>query len=200
MEAVAFLKEAFRKGKALSQYASDTFPTGFIPESAKRYLFAKDEHGRNRPIPGRYEFLVYRQLKQGLDAVDISCRDSVRFRSFEDDLIDEELWRKDKERLIAETGSPILKTPIRAHLAELKHELEKKITEVNRRIESGENEHFRIERHGRNTRWTLQGLPASEPVNHPVFGTLGQTDIADILRFVHGECGVLDTFDRKCLF
>ena len=97
MEAVAFLKEAFRKGKALSQYAPDTFPTGFIPDSAKRYLFAKDEHGRKRPLPDRYEFLVYRQLKQGLEAVDISCRDSVRFRSFEDDLVDEKLGRRDKE-------------------------------------------------------------------------------------------------------
>ena len=196
MEAVAFLKEAFRKGKALSQYAPDTFPTGFIAESAKRYLFAKDEHGRKRPIPDRYEFLVYRQLKQGLEAVDISCRDSVRFRSFEDDLVDEKLWRRDKEKLIAETGSPILKTSIRGHLAELKRELEEKLAEINRRIESGENEHFRIKRHGRNVRWTLQGLPASEPVNHPVFETLGQTDIADILRFVHGECGFLDTFDH----
>ncbi len=196
MEAVAFLKEAFRKGKALSQYTPDAFPTTFIPENAKRYLFAKDAHGRNRPIPDRYEFLVYRQLKQGLEAVDISCRDSIRFRSFEDDLVDGKLWRRDKEKLIAETGSPILKTPIREHLAELKRELEEKIAEVNRRIESGENEHFRIKRHGRNVRWTLQGLPASEPVNHPVFGTLGQTDIADILRFVHGECGALDTFDH----
>ena len=50
MEAVAFLKEAFRKGKALSQYTPDAFPTKFIPENAKRYLFAKDEHG---PIPGK---------------------------------------------------------------------------------------------------------------------------------------------------
>ena len=84
-------------------------------------------------------------------------------------------------KLIAETGSPILKTPIRGHLAELKRELEEKLAEINRRIESGENEPFRIKRHGRNVRWTLQGLPASEPVNHPVFETLGQTDIAERL-------------------
>ncbi len=196
MEAVRFLKEAFRKGKALSQYAPDAFPTKFIPESAKRYLFAKDEHGRKRPISDRYEFLVYRQLKQGLEAVDISCRDSIRFRSFEDDLVDGKSWRRDKERLITETGSPILKTPIREHLAELKRELENTITEVNRRIESGENKHFRIKRHGRNIRWTLQGLPASEPVNQPLFKTLGQTDIGDVLRFVHQECGFLDAFDH----
>jgi hypothetical protein len=67
-------------------------------------VYTKDERGRKRLNPNRYEFLVYRELKHGLDAGDISCRDSVRFRSFEDDLIDAGLWRRDKEDLIAATG------------------------------------------------------------------------------------------------
>jgi hypothetical protein len=196
MEATTFLKEAFGKGKPLGQYPLKAFPTGFVPESAKRYLYAKDEHGRKRLIPDRYEFLVYRELKHGVDAVDISCRDSVRFRSFEDDLVDGGLWRRDKEKLIAETGLPILKTPIREHLASLKEMVEGRLIEVNRHILSGENEHFKIHRRGANAHWTLQSLPASEPVNHPVFDTLGQTDIADVLRFVHRECGFLDAFDH----
>ncbi|MGC1952261.1 MAG: Tn3 family transposase, partial [Gammaproteobacteria bacterium] len=196
MKAAAFLREAFRKGRSLSQYPSEAFPVAFIPESAKRYLYAKDGRGKKRPIPYRYEFLVYRQLKDGLEVMDISCRDSVRFRSFEDDLVNRGLWERDKERLIADTGLAILRTPIREHLAEFKERVETRLAEVNRRILSGENEHFKIHRRGKDTRWTLRDLPASEPVNQPVFEALGQTDIADVLRFVHRECGFLGAFDH----
>jgi hypothetical protein len=159
-------------------------------------VYTKDERGRKRLNPDRYEFLVYRELKHGLDAGDISCRDSVRFRSFEDDLIDAGLWRRDKENPIAATGLVNLRTPIRAHLAELEERLEGRIVEVNRRILSGENDYLEIHRRGANTRWTLQSLPASEPINHSAFETLDQTDIADVLRFVHRACGFLDAFDH----
>lgn len=54
LAAVAFLKEAFRKGKPLSQYPSKAIPTKFIADSAKRYLYAKDERGKKRIIPDRY--------------------------------------------------------------------------------------------------------------------------------------------------
>jgi TnpA family transposase len=68
---------------------------------------------------------------------DIFCRDSVRFRSINDDLIDEELWRTSKEELIAKAGLDILCQPIGKHLAELKERLETRLSEVNRRIATG---------------------------------------------------------------
>ena len=52
----------------------------------------------------RYEFLVYRLLRNRLEAGDIFCRDSIRFRSFEDDLIDDLQWQQ-KEKLIARCRS-----------------------------------------------------------------------------------------------
>jgi len=54
--------------------------------------------------------LVYRLLRNGLEAGDIFCRDSVRFRSFEDDLIDNDKWQ-DKDKLIEQTGLKSLKHP-----------------------------------------------------------------------------------------
>jgi hypothetical protein len=103
IEAVHFLKNLFPKGKPLGQYADAVFPTRCIPDKSKRYLYHKDAERLKRLLPDRYEFFVYRQLRQGLEAGDVFCRDSVRFRSFEDDLVDNRQW-KDKERLIAETG------------------------------------------------------------------------------------------------
>ena len=111
IEAVHFLKTMFQKRKSLRQHPPDTFPTRFIPENTKRYLYGQDSQGRKQFLVDRYEFLVYRLLHNGLLAGDIFCRDSVRFRSFEDDLIDDQKWQE-KEKLIDLTDLTILKQPI----------------------------------------------------------------------------------------
>ncbi|MCK4815834.1 Tn3 family transposase, partial [bacterium] len=130
IEAICFLRAAFQKGRPLGQYSTDAFPKRFIPETVKRYLYAQDAHGQEQLLPDRYEFLVYRLLRNALEAGDIFCRDSVRFRSFEDDLLDNQRWQE-KEELIASTGLTILKQPIQEHLAALEQILENRIAEVN---------------------------------------------------------------------
>jgi hypothetical protein len=123
MEAVQFLKTTFAQGRSLGQAAPDTFPTQFMPVRLKRYLYALDESGQKRLIGDRYEVLVYRQLRNALDAGDLFCHDSVRFRSFEDDLISDQDWQG-KETVIAQTGLLILLQPIQDHLAALERQLE----------------------------------------------------------------------------
>jgi hypothetical protein len=155
IEAVTFLKETFQKGRPLSQYPPAAFPLHFIPDTAKRSLYARDANGQRHVLLDRYEFLVYRLLRNGLEAGDVFCRDSVRFRSFADDLIDAHRW-KDRENLIADMGLPLLKQPLRAHLAELDTQLEDRLIQVNPRIASGDHAHFALKKRGLQTRWTLQ--------------------------------------------
>jgi len=193
IEAVDFLKETFQKGKPLGQYSPNVFPTRFIPNKTKRYLYAQKAHGTKDLLVDRYEFLVYRLLRNGLESGDIFCRDSVRFRSFEDDLIDDQQWQN-KEQLIADTGLTILKQPIQEHLKSLEQMLEARIIEVNQRIKSGLNEHFKIKKQGKKIRWTLQSPRGNEPANHPFFDKLGQVDIGDVLHFVNQQCRFMEAF------
>jgi TnpA family transposase len=130
-----------------------------------------------------------------LEAGDFFCRDSVLFRSFEDDLIDNQQWQH-KEQLIADTRLTILKQPIREHLKSLQQMLEARITEVNQRITSGENEHFKIKKRGKHGHWTLSYPRGSEPVNHPFFDRLRQVDIGDVLHFVNQECRFIEAFEH----
>jgi len=195
IETVDFLKEAFGKGKSLGQYSPDAFPIRFIPDNTKRYLYGQDTQGQKRILKDRYEFLVYRLLRNGLEAGDIFCRDSVCFRSFEDDLIDDQQWQR-KEELIASTGLTILKQPIADHIASLQQMLEDRITSVNQRITSGLNEHFQIKRRGKQSRWTLQYPHDSESVNHPFFDMLSQVDIGDVLHFVSRRCRFMEVFEH----
>lgn len=53
---------------------------------------------RNVFTPDKYEFLVYRLLRNYLEAGDIYVSDSKRFRSFEDDLIPLKTWQANKEK------------------------------------------------------------------------------------------------------
>jgi hypothetical protein len=138
LEAVQFLKTTFEKGRSLGQVAPDSFPTQFMPVRLKRYLYAPNKSGQKRLIPDRYEVLVYRQLRNALESGNLFCRDSVRFRSFEDDLISDQDWQ-DKETVIAQSGLLILLQPIQDHLAALERQLETWIVAVNQRIAAGEN-------------------------------------------------------------
>jgi TnpA family transposase len=201
LEAVQFLQSALRQERPLAQSAPAAFPTRFIPTNLKRYLYTQDAPGagalrpRKRLLPDRYEFLVYRLLRQGLEAGDIFCRDSVHFRSFEEDLVDDRQWQR-KEELIAATGLTILNQPIHEHLASLEQRLEERLAAVNQRIVSGENEHFQIKRRGQQVHWTLQYPRSSEPVNHPFYEALRQVDIGSVLHFVNQQCGFMEAFEH----
>jgi hypothetical protein len=107
-------------------------------------------------------------LRDRLEAGDLVCRANIRFRSFEDDLLDERQWQE-KNRLLAETGLPILMQPIQEHLADLEQQLEDRLAVVNRRIATGENPHLQIIRRGPQVHWTLEYPSSHEPMNHPFF-------------------------------
>ena len=184
IDATHFLKSAIQEGKPLSQYAPDTFPMRFVPAQTQRYLYVPDDNGQKCLHPDRYEFLVYRRLRNGLDAGDIYCRDSVHFRSFEDDLVNNTQWQN-KDELLTETGLTHLKQPAGEHLAVLEQLLEERIATVNERIASGENEHVQVKSRGQKRRWTLQYPRSSDPLNHPFFDTLRQVDIGNVLHFVN---------------
>ena len=171
----------------------DALLARWVPGKMKRYLYDGNKDNAERLLPDRYEFLLYQQLRQGLEAGDIFCSDSVRFRSIKDDLLDDEQWRN-KDKLIVEAGLDILQQPIEKHLEDLKEQLETRIAEVNRRIATGENEHFKITANGRHARWTLVYPANGEAANHPFFDQMPQTDINSVLHFANRQCRFMDAF------
>lgn len=68
LEAVRFLQNIFRQEQPFQKIPSKKFPIEFIPDKYKTYLFRKNAGGQNKQIiPDRYEFLVYRFLKDGFE-------------------------------------------------------------------------------------------------------------------------------------
>jgi TnpA family transposase len=195
MDAVRFLKATWQKGRTLSQQPAEALPRRCIPDTVKRYLYVHETQEPRRLLFDRYEFLIYRLLRNGLEAGDIFCRDSVRFRSFEDDLLDDQRWQE-KETLLANIGLPLLTQPIQEHLAALEQQLEDRLTAVNQRITAGDNTHVQITKRTPKVRWTLQYPRSPEPANHLLFDALTQVDISRVLHFVHQHCGFMDAFEH----
>ena len=194
LEAVAFLQSLLREGKSLRQAPPADFPTGVIGKGVQRFMYTAAEKRKDKRLEvDRYEFLVYRQLRNALEAGNVYIRDSNDFRSFEDDLISAERW-KDKDAVLREIGSPVLLAPIEETLAALRAELEEKYERVNRRIENGENKHIKITGTGDKRRWTLIYPTEEEPTNSPFYGQLPGIGVADLLRFVAEKTNFLSAF------
>jgi TnpA family transposase len=188
--ALRFLKTALHQEKPLTQYKLDKVPCRFIPEKSNRYLYTKTPEDEKRLLVDRYEFLVYRSLRNELQSGDIFCQNSVRFRSFEDDLLSDNQWRE-KGKLIDKVGLPILTQKSEEHLTDLSNLLEMRLTHVNQRIASGENEHIEIKRGGR---WRLPYTRAERGMNDPFFESLKQVDIHAVFHFVNRQCQFMSEF------
>lgn len=196
LEAISFLRQIILADKPFQQIPSDKFPVSFIPENQKRYLYIIDKKARQKKIiPDRYEFLVYRLLRDRVEAGEIYCRDSIRFRSFEDDLLDDDQWQN-KERLIENANLPILKDSITTHLEFLKETLENQIERVNERIISAENKHLVFKSGNSQNRWVLEYPAKVDGVNDSFFDSIPQVNLHNVLRFVHWNTGFMDSFEH----
>ncbi len=202
LHAVTFLKEAFSKNTRLSQYSQKSFPQACIPEKWKKYLYETKTIPRNGKVKkckilnvDKYEFLVYRLLKKGLDAGEIFIRDSRNFKSFEEDLINDEQWQQ-KETIIKNLNLPYLHKPIEEILASLETELEETIQRVNDRVLQGKNPDIKITGSGENTHWHLPYSNDEEPVDHALYSQLPQVGIAGVVNFANQKTGCFSAFSH----
>lgn len=195
LEAVTFLQDLFARDKSPRQMDPATFPSDVIPKNLQRYLYVPSEQDRRKKTldPDRYEFLVYRQLRNALEAGDIYVRNSTEFRRFEDDLISDCKWAH-KDALLRELNLPLLSTPIEDTLAAFHESIEASLQRVNQRIDDGENKHIKFRGNGEKRRWNLLYPATEEPVNSPFYNQLPGIGIADLLWFVSGETGFLSGF------
>ncbi|KEH46227.1 Mobile element protein [Bacillus thuringiensis serovar kurstaki str. HD-1] len=195
MDAIHFLKEVFMKRKALLKYDIENIPQTFIQNGAKRYLYTKDDAHSKRLLIDRYEFLIYHSLWYRLQSGDVFCRDSIQYRSFEDDLVDEDTWVH-KESMIQDFNLTKLQQPIEQHLKELENKLEARIISINKRITSGKNKYVQVKKHKNHHSWTLPYTRSSSLINHSFFDVLPQVDMRSILYFVNQQCNFLDNFEH----
>jgi hypothetical protein len=172
MKAIAFLKDYFPKGRKEREAMAANFPEEIIPKMLRRYLLEKEEDisaKTKRKINGinldKFEFLVYKQLCEGLESGRIFCKDSISFKSLEQDLITPDQW-KERKSLVQNLSAPGFHQPFKKMLQELEVELETKLEEVNARIANGQNSQIKMTGKGDEVRWTVPYQKVEEQINH----------------------------------
>ena len=186
LETLATMVEAFELGEPLPVLAVST---ALIPTRLKRYLLEPS----GAVVRDRYEFMVYRQLRDGLEAGDLPCRDSARFRSFDDDLVDDETFDRRAE-LLPRRGLENAAHPLREQLEELRDLVEERFESINRRILAGENRFVRVQ--DGKTVWE-RAVRSDEPVpGEPFFDMVERLDIDTLLLFVDRRIGFMEAFEH----
>ena len=200
MKAVIFLKRAFTNNKSLHQFSSIEFPFEFITSKFRKYLYEdKTIEINGKSIKRRelnvdkYEFSVYRLLKDKLEAGEVFISSSQNFKSFEEDLIDNTTWQQ-KEKLIRNIDIHYLYEPVDNLLNSLREELDNKLYTVNKRIQDGQNPHIKITGKGDNLKWTLPYKKKEEKTNDPMYAHINQIEISDVLYFVNEKSGFISSF------
>ncbi len=200
IEALEFLKRNIERHKTLNQLSTGQFPKRVISSSARKYLMQTEQvvkqgkRKRMKTISGdKYEFHLYHLLRQSLDSGDIHVNESMNFKSFDEDLVDDKTLAR-KDEIIRELNVPALETPMDELLSMLEHDLESRIQSVNQRITKGENSDIKLTKVGDEVRWKLPYNNPKEPVNNPLFGSVRQVSMGQLLCFANEKTGFLEEF------
>lgn len=186
-----FAATTFLRGRSLSHSPDAAIPCDALPVRDLRYLWQRTTDGTKHLLHDRYEFAVYRVLRNALEAGNLVCPSSRSFRSFEDDLISPAAWQQ-KAALLADVGQPRLLVPIREQLADLELQLESRLRLVNERIQNGTN--TAITRHATSHRWTLTTPHDLPEHTDTVYDRVPSVSMNTLLHFVDAQCGFLAAF------
>jgi TnpA family transposase len=198
MKAILFLKDVFNKDKVLNQCNRNDFPQEFIPLRFKQYLYETKNirvNGENKTIKelnaDKYEFMVYYLIKNKVASGEISIKESISFKSFEEDITHNE---DITEELIKNLGVPYIERSIDDILLALEKELEESILKVDGRIKNGENKHIKIINEGNETKWNLPYEKIKEPNRKSIYDKYKQVGIVDVLGFVNKKSDFISSF------
>ena len=141
LQAITWLKKLFSQQKSLQPCALTECPEKTIPKRIERYLLEKDEQGTLKLRADRYEFWLYRQLRKRIQSGEIYLNDSIRHRSFHQELVPPD----QSQVILKEMDIPALRHPIKTQLDSLFTELHTLWLSFNRDLSEGKLKHIRYE-------------------------------------------------------
>ncbi|MDZ4150857.1 MAG: Tn3 family transposase [Methylicorpusculum sp.] len=200
--AIAFLRKHMSGGQSFRDYPYQDVPLNFFPQSLKKLLTLKvkaDDQKVVKLVDGdRYECMVYNQIKQGIANNTVFIKDSISYRTLDDELIDAEYWAEHKDEILKQLNMPLLSMDIAVLVGELEKNLKTKYDLVNEHIHSGENTSLKIQhnKQGDIVKWTLPYTRLDDGINNPFYEKLHVSSIADILRFSAQTTGFLKSFSH----
>lgn len=188
LEALRWMKKTFGRQQRLVQRPIDEIPENTVPDRLRPYLLNFGPDGEPTGLRGdRYEFWVYRQLRQHLDGGGIYVDDSVQHRSFADELVSLE----QKAEALKELDIPWFRQPIDVTLDALFAELDTQWQSFGRELRQGKLKHLEFDPIKKSLTWHRPKVNSDEELQIDFYSKVLAFDIADIFRFVNERCHFL---------
>lgn len=188
LAALAWAKSVFAKQQRLSQRPLTECPPATLPKRLRSYLVIFDAVGKPTGLHAdRYEFWLYRQIRKRFKSGEIYLDDSLQHRHFSDELVSMD----EKTDMLAEMDIPFLRQPVEAQLDTLTAELRAQWLAFNRELKQGKLTHIEYDKGTRTLTWRRPKAENQKAREQALYEQLPFCDVADVFRFVNGQCQFL---------
>jgi len=186
--ALAWAKSVFAKQQRLSQRSLAECPAATLPKRLRPYLLTFDADGKPTGLHAdHYEFWLYRQIRKRFQSGEIYLDDSLQHRHFSDELVSMD----EKADALAQMDIPFLRQPVDAQLDALTVELRAQWLAFNSELKQGKLTHLDYDKDTKKLIWR-KPKGENQKVSEQVFyEQLSHCDVADVFRFVNGQCQFL---------
>lgn len=184
--ALTWFKQLFPAQQNLQHQPASKCPTGTIPKRLEPYLL---NNSKNEKIlhANRYEYWIYQQIYKHFRNGAIHLKNSIRYRSFNDELIPAENVTSTLEEL----SIPWMQKPIAEQLDELFEILHELWVSFNRELKQGKLKHLHYDTEKSLLSWRKPRVHNEAELTQGFYKKLPFKDIVDVMRFVHQECNFL---------
>jgi TnpA family transposase len=188
LAALQWMKEVFARQQGLAKQPLADIPLHTLPKRLRNFLLSFDPDGKPVGLHGdRYEFWVYRQLRKRLDMGDIYLDDSVQHRRFADDLVSMEA----KADALKALNIPWLRQPVDVTLDALFADLDTQWRAFDEELRNGKLKHLEFDSNRQKLTWHRPKADKDKLLQQGFYAKLQTHDIADVFRFVNGQCNFL---------
>jgi TnpA family transposase len=188
LAALQWMKEVFVRQQRLAKQPLAAIPLHTLPKRLRNFLLSFNPDGKPVGLHGeRYEFWVYRQIRKRLDMGDIYLDDSVQHRRFADDLVSMET----KADALKALDIPWLRQPVDVTLDALFAELDTEWRAFDEELRNGKLEHLEFDSDRQKLTWHRPKADKDKLLQQGFYAKLQAHDIADVFRFVNGQCNFL---------
>ena len=190
LAALAWAKSVFAKQQRLSQRPLAECPAATLPKRLRPYLLTFDTDGKPTGLlADRYEFWLYRQIRKRFKSGEIYLDDSLQHRHFSDELVSMD----EKADALAQMDIPFLRQPVDAQLDALTVELCAQWLAFNRELKQGKLMHLDYDKDTQTLIWRKPKGENQKVREQTFYEQLPYCDVADVFRFVNGQCQFLST-------
>jgi TnpA family transposase len=188
LTALAWVKGVFATQQRLSRRPLAECPPATLPKRLWPYLVTFDADGKPTGVHAdRYEFWLYRQIRKRLKSGELYLDDSLQHRCFTDELVSLD----EKADVLGQMDIPWLRVPIHTQLDALTAELHTQWLAFNRELRQGKLKHLDYDRETKTLTWRRPKAEKEAARQDGFYEQLAFCDVADVFRFVNGQCQFL---------